>query len=478
MNAAPTLNPEPLSRYLAKWLATLTPGLVLWSLPAPQGLQANAWHLGAAFLSTIVGIIVQPLPMGAVALLAVAVAVSTQTLSIQDALSGFGNKVAWLAVSAFLISQGFIKTGLGSRIAYFFMARLGKRTLGLAYGFVATDLLLATAIPSSAARCGGILFPIVHSTSLSYGSSPEAGTSRRIGAFLMYSSFQGINITSAMFVTAMAANPLILELAQGQGVELSWGMWAAAASLPGIISLLLIPYIIYRKYPPSIKETPDAALYAKAKLAEMGPLKLHEGVMLGTFATLVLLWVLGPGVGLGSTTVAILGLAILLVTRTLSWQDVLNDRNAWHTFIWFAVLVMMANQMNNLGLIAWFGNGVRSAVSHTNWVGASLIVLLVYFYSHYFFASNTAHITSMYAPFLAVALAVGAPGVAAALALGFVSNLFSSMTHYGTSPAPVYFGAGYVDMRTWWRLGFLISLVNLLVWIGIGSLWWKLIGLW
>lgn len=478
MPASPAPGTEPVVRYLGKWLATLAPALVLWCLPTPKGLQDSAWHLGATFLSTIVGIILQPLPMGAVALLAIAATVTTQTLSIEQALSGFGNKVAWLAVAAFLISQGFIKTGLGARIAYFFMALLGKRTLGLAYGLLATDLLLATAIPSSAARCGGILFPIVHSTCRSYGSSPEAGTSRKIGSFLMYSSFQGINITSAMFVTAMAANPLIVELAGGQGVELTWGLWAAAASLPGIVSLLLVPYLIYKRYPPTIKETPDAPLRAKAKLAEMGAIQLHEGIMLGTFATLLLLWVLGPQLGLGSTTVALLGLGILLATRTLSWQEVLADRHAWHTFIWFAVLVMMANQMNDLGLIAWFGEGVRSVVQHTTWVGASLTVLLVYFYSHYFFASNTAHITSMYAPFLAVALAVGAPGVAAALALAFASNLFSSMTHYGTSPAPVYFGAGYVDMGTWWRLGFLISAVNLAVWIGIGSLWWKLLGLW
>jgi len=416
--------------------------------------------------------------MGAVALLAIVATVTTRTLSIQEALSGFGNKVVWLVLAAFLISRGFIKTGLGARIAYFFMALLGKRSLGLAYGFLATDLLLATAIPSSAARCGGILFPIVRSTARSYGSAPETDSSRKIGAFLMYSSFQGINITSAMFVTAMAANPLIVELAFGQGVELSWGIWAAAASVPGALSLLVIPYLIYKLYPPEIKETPDAPRLAKAKLAEMGPMQLSERIMLGTFATLLILWIFGPSIGLGSTMVALIGLGILLVTRTLTWDDVLEERGAWNTFIWFAVLVMMASFLNTLGLIPWFGDAVQGLVEGTGWVWAFVILILVYFYSHYFFASNTAHITSMYAPFLAVALAVGTPGVLAALALGFFSNLFSSMTHYGTSPAPVYFGAGYVDMNTWWKLGFLISLVNIVIWVGIGGFWWKLIGLW
>jgi DASS family divalent anion:Na+ symporter len=121
---------------------------------------------------------------------------------------------------------------------------------------------------------------------------------------------------------------------------------------------------------------------------------------------------------------------------------------------------------------------VKGLVAGTDWVWAFVILSLVYFYSHYFFASNTAHVSSMYLPFLAVAIALGTPVVLAALVLGFSSNLFSSMTHYGTGPAPVFFGSGYVELNTWWRLGFMISVVNIIVWVGIGGVWWKILGLW
>jgi DASS family divalent anion:Na+ symporter len=84
----------------------------------------------------------------------------------------------------------------------------------------------------------------------------------------------------------------------------------------------------------------------------------------------------------------------------------------------------------------------------------------------------------MYAPFLAVALAAGAPPMLAALVLAFFSNLFSSMTHYGTGPAPVFFGGGYIDTATWWKLGGLISVINICIWMGFGGLWWKILGLW
>lgn len=112
------------------------------------------------------------------------------------------------------------------------------------------------------------------------------------------------------------------------------------------------------------------------------------------------------------------------------------------------------------------------------WLPAFLGLSFIYFYSHYLFARNTAHVSAMYAPFLAVALAVGTPPLFAALVLAYFSNLFASMTHYGTAPAPIFFGSGNVEIGTWWKLGALISLVNIAIWLGIGSLWWKALGIW
>jgi DASS family divalent anion:Na+ symporter len=215
-------------------------------------------HLLAIFVGTIVGIILKPLPMGAVAMVGIAASAMTKTLTITEALSGFGNRVIWLIVLAFFISRGFIKTGLGARIAYLFMALLGRKSLGLGYGLVATDLVLAPAIPSNTARAGGVVFPILRSVAEAYESRPEDGTARRMGAFLTVTAFQGTVITSAMFLTAMAANPLAAELASVQGIQITWIGWALAALVPGVLSLVLVPWLLFRLSPPEIKETPEA----------------------------------------------------------------------------------------------------------------------------------------------------------------------------------------------------------------------------
>lgn len=454
-------------------------GVVLWFIPAPSGLETDAWHLFSIFVATIVALVIKPVPMGSTAILALTLIVLTDILTLEQSLSGFQNTTIWLIVIAFFISRGFIKTGLGTRISYIFVRLFGKKTLGLSYSMLLSDLILAPAMPSNTARAGGIIFPIIRSLSETYGSRVGDGTERRVGAFLVKVSFQGDMITSAMFVTAMAANPLAVQITQEiTGETITWGGWALAALVPGLISLALIPFVIYKLYPPELKETPEASSIATEKLQEMGPLKKEERYMIGVFVLLLALWIFGGNFGVDATTSAFIGLCVLLLSGVLTWSDIKKEQGAWDTLVWFSVLVMMATYLNELGMIPWFSELMGNAVGQLSWTLTLVILAIVYFYSHYFFASNTAHVSAMYAAFLSVIVASGAPPLLSALILAFFSNLFSCLTHYGAGPAPVFFGSGYVSQQKWWMLGFIISIIHIIVWFGAGGLWWKVLGLW
>lgn len=463
-----------MNKALAIGISLLT-ALFIWFLPEPEGVHSNGWDLFAIFIATMVAVILRALPMGVIAFLSLTVAVLTDTLSLNEAFSGFSNEIVWLIVFAFFIARGFISTGLGHRLAYQVMRLLGKNTLGLGYGLIATDLILAPSIPSSTARVGGIVYPIVKALAEIFrGSSHDP----KVGSFLTLSAYQGSVITSGMFLTAMAGNPLIVELARGQGIEITWGTWALAALIPGIASLLLVPYLIFKYISPTIRETPHAKEMANERLRHMGKMKKNEWIMLGTFILLIVLWVIGPFIGLKATVAAMVGLAILLVTGILSWKEVIEESSAWDTFIWFATLVTLSAFLNKSGLTTWFSQVVVSQVSGLEWVVGFFIVGIVYFYSHYFFASSVAHIGAMYTPLLIVSIALGAPPQLAVLILAFFSNLYAGITHYGSGPAPILFGAGYVTVSTWWKVGFMISLVNIAIWTMVGGIWWKVIGLW
>jgi DASS family divalent anion:Na+ symporter len=450
-------------------------GLGIWCLPTPTGVVGRGWDLLALFIATMIAIVLRPLPMGVVSLLSLTLAVTTGILTFPEAFSGFGNDVVWLVVFAFFIARGFISTGLGARLAYKVMSLLGKNSLGLGYGLVATDLILAPAIPSVTARVGGIVYPMVKSLAEVFtGASHDP----KMGGFLTLTAFQGSAITSAMFLTAMAGNPLIAEFARGQGIEITWSSWALAAILPGLISLLVVPYVLYRLINPLIRKTPHAREMASEKLWHMGPMKRDEWIMLSTFFLLIVLWIIGPFISMKATVSAMVGLSILLLSGILKWKDVIEESGAWDTFIWFATLVTLAGYLNQFGVGTWFSEYVVHHVSGLEWIVGFLILALIYFYSHYFFASNVAHIGAMYAPLLIVSIALGTPPKLAVLTLGFFSNLFAGLTHYGSGPAPILFGGGYVSVSTWWKFGFYISVLNIAIWLIFGGLWWKILGLW
>lgn len=452
--------------------------LFLWLTPPPSGLSLKAWHLFAVFVSTIVAIIMNLLPMGALSILAIAICGITNTLTIKESLSAFSNSIMWLILIAFLLARGFIKTGLGTRIAYYFVRHMGQSTLGLAYGLITTEFLLAPFTPSNTARGAGIVYPIVRALSEQYQSTPKQNTERKIGSYLMKLGYQTNVITSAMFLTATAGNPLITTFAAKLGYDISWTTWAIAAIIPGVINLALLPWILFILYPPEIKLTPEAPQFAKEKLAQMGPLTKQEWIMLGTFGLLLTLWVLGAYLGIDATVAAMVGLSILLITKVLTWDDILKEQNAWHTFIWLSTLLMMSTYLAEFGMINWFSDNVQAWVGSLHWLVALSLIGFVYFYSHYVFASMTAHISSMFGAFAVVAITAGAPPMLVILSLAFLSSLCAGITHYGTGTAPVYFGAEYIKLKDWWRLGAILSVLNIAIWMLAGSAWWKFIGLW
>jgi len=462
---------------VARGVATILVATIIWFLPPPAGVTPNAWHLLAIFAATIAGLILQPLPMGAVVIIGTMATALTGTLTPAEALNGFANTTVWLIFAAFLFARGFIKTGLGRRIAYLFIRAFGKRTLGLAYALELSDLVIAPATPSNTARAGGVLFPVVRSLTTTFNSEPGP-TAGRIGRYLMLSTYQGDVITSGMFMTAMAANPLIVELTKKTvNIELSWGGWALAALVPGLLSLLVMPLVIYWLARPEITETPEATAMARDHLAKMGRVRREEWVVLAVFALALALWSTATLTKLDATVVALLGVGIMLGTGVIGWDDVLGERGCWDALIWFGGLVGMATMLGRLGLIKWFSGFVAGYVKGWAWLLALGVLLLVYLYSHYGFASLTAHVTAMYVPFLTVAVAAGAPPLLAALGLAFFSSLNACLTHYGTGPAPIYYGAGFADLKTWWGIGFVASLVHIVIWLGVGPFYWKALGL-
>jgi divalent anion:Na+ symporter, DASS family len=464
-----------------RWVIVLGAGALVMIAPVPAGVTPESWRVLAIFVATMVGLVAQPVPGGAVVLFgvcALAISLAVERQPPTKAFAGYGEPVVWLVLCAFMISRAMIKTGLGRRIALYFVRLIGQTSLGLGYALAAADGVLASIIPSNGARGGGIIFPIAKSLAETYDSKPGP-SARRLGSFLMVLLYNTDVIVCAIFFTGQASNAIIAGFArQATGLDLNYPTWLMGSIVPGLVSLLIVPFVFYRLYPPEVKHTPGATELARRELDAQGPVSPHEKLMLGVFALVMILWITTRFHRMDAAVPALIGVCILLLCNVLDWNDVITEKGAWDVFIWYGGLVQMAKLLGESGITKVFANWTAGWIAGWQWGAALAVILLVYFFAHYGFASITAHATAMFIPFLTVTVAAGAPPWVAVLSLAYFSNLCAALTHYGTTPGPIFFGAGYVPQTTWWRMGLVASMINIPIWGLIGMVWWKILGLW
>ncbi len=451
--------------------------LIAYLWPPPTGIKPSDWRLFAVFVSTVTGLILQPLPGGAVVLIGVIASAVVGGLSIKSALEGYADPTVWLVMAAFFISRSLLNTGLARRIGLLFVRAFGHTSLGVTYALALSDVTLATIIPSNGARSGGVTLPIARSIAELYGSRPGE-TAGKLGTYLMLAVYQSICVSAAMFLTGQASNPLAAQMAGQQGFPITWTSWFVAGVVPGALSLFLIPRVVMWMAPPEIKLTPEARGFAADELIKMGPMSGAERILAVIFVVVCGLWASSGWHKMDITLTALLGCAALLLTGVLTWQDVKTETSAWDIFIWYGGLLRLGRALNDGGVTNAFAQSIGAMFGDSGWVVLFVVALLIYFYAHYFLASITAHLLAMYPPFLALLILKGAPLGLVAFAFACFTNFSAGLTNYGTTPSPMFFAQGYTSMALWWRVGFVCSLVNIAIWSTFGFGWWKLIGIW
>lgn len=445
-------------------------GILMWFLSPPDGLTVQAWRLFAIFATAIAAVVVNAFPILTASVLAVAVAVLSGLLAPAKAYAGFANGTILLIVLAFLVARAVVKCGLGARVGHIVVSWFGRSTLGLSYSIFLVDGLIAPAFPSNTAR-SGVLFPLAFSLADAAGAKPGGEHYPRLGAFLMFSGIASLSLSSALWLTAMAANPMGAEIARAFGVEIAFGSWLLAASVPTILAMVLLPLLLYRVIGPELKATPAAPAAARASLAALGPLNHHEKIVLATFVGMVALWATASTFGLDSTAIAFLGLGLLLASGVLTLGDIAKEGDVLATFIWFAVLFTLSGQLNELGFMGYVGQRLANAmqVLSTAWVGVALVVFYVLL--HYVFVSQTAHLLAVFGVFLDVGVRLGVPAAPLAFQLLFATNYFSAITPQGSSANLLFAGSGFLSQGELYRLGAITTAFNVLLYLVVGTPW-------
>jgi L-tartrate/succinate antiporter len=448
--------------------------LALNLAPRPAGLDTAAWRYHALFAAVIVALVLEPIPASAVGFIGVTVATTLgyvapdPAASVKWGLGGFSDPIVWLIFGALVFSTGYEKTGLGRRIALSLVRVLGGSALGLGYAVMLTDLAIAPFTPSNTGRSAGVIFPIVRSIPALYGSSPGP-TARRIGAYLMWTAFASTAVTSSLFLTALAPNLLALSLVrQATGVRVSWSEWLLGILPVGVLLIVTLPLLVYLIYPPGVRSSREAPAWAAAELRAMGRPTVQEVLMGLLVLAAFLLWVFG-GRWVNATTVVLIVVSLMVVTRLIAWEDVIGNRSAWDTLVYFATLVTLADGLNRVGVVAWFARGFSGMMTGSPPLVVLASLVAFSFAVHYLFASLTAHTAAVLPALLAAGAAVpGMPVRVFVLLLVYSIGLMGVITPYATGPAPVYFASGFIPRRDFWLLGLVFGLIFLATLLGVG----------
>jgi len=477
-----------------KRFAPTSIAIILALLPAPADLPPHAWFYFAIFAGVIAGLIIENLPGAGVGLIGVTLVMvlsrfvlfspeqlagegfKPATEAIKWGLSGFSNATVWLIFAAFMFALGYDKSGLGKRVALLLVKLMGRRTLTLGYAVVIADLILAPFTPSNTARSGGTIYPVIRNLPELYDSRPNDPSARRMGSYLMWMAISATCITSSMFLTGLAPNPLAVELVRKtSGVEIGWLQWFTAMAPFGIVMLLVLPLLGYLLYPPEVKGGPEVPEWAARELEKQGPMSAREK-LLGVLVLIALcLWIFG-GKLIDATTVAIVVVALMVILRLVSWDDILANKQAWNTLIWFGTLVTLASGLSQVGFVKWFAAAIGGHFAGLSPTVAMVLLTLLFYLIHYMFASVTAHVTAVLPVMLAVGSAI--PGIDMpqfAMLLCGTLGIMGILTPYATGPSPVYYGSGYLPSADYWRMGAIFGAIYVAAYLLIAVPWFALL---
>jgi DASS family divalent anion:Na+ symporter len=458
-------------RTLVAQAATALLIAVVWWTTPPDGLTLQAWRLFAIFAGAIVSVVVGALPILTASVLAVAVAVLSGLLQPADAYAGFGNGTILLIVVAFLVAGAVVKCGLGTRGGHWIVSRFGRSTLGLSYSIFLLDAVIAPAFPSNTAR-SGVLYPLAYSLAEAAGAGPpDRPQHRRVGAFLMFSGIASLSVSSALWLTAMVANPLGAEMARSVGVDIGFGRWLVAASVPALCTMALLPLVLYRIIGPEVRRTPEAPAAARRALAALGPLSRQERIVLVVFVAMVALWASASTLGVDSTAIAFLGLGALLAGGAITLEDIGKQGDVLATFIWFAVLFTLSSQLNELGFMGFLGRKLAAALGGLAAPTAGFSLVIAYVLLHYLFVSQTAHLLALFGVFLDVGVKLGVNPALLAFQLLFATNYFAVLTPQGSSANLLFAGSGYLTQGELYRLGAITAGVSIAIYFVVGTGW-------
>lgn len=479
---------------------------IIWNLEPWKGLTSTSMHALGVFIGFVIALLISHYEVSALVCFALAIlSVSKNFMcltaggkrvdchlcgqddyfcdgykdSFKVAVSGMTSDIVWLVFCAFHIGKAVEVSGLGKRIALHLVSLMGKTPIGLATSFCFAEFLLAPFIPSNSARGGGVIAPIV--TSVIDVINAENVGSPELNAFLIMVAAQANLVSSSIFLTGQAPNPLVSEKAyHALHIRFGFMQWLTGSFVPGFITLLIIPFILTFLLKPKAYQSDVLIETIHQRLDSLGSLTWREWKLITVLLTCLTLWSTEGHTGLNNALIAFLAIVVMILADIITWDDISKNTKAWDTLFWLGGFVVIAEQLSYLNVTDWLGNKVSLILINNSFTPfqSTIALSMIYFFSMYMFSSATGHIVALAGPFLEAGATLKCPPFLITALLAYFGALCCCMTSYSTGSSAIYYGQGHIPRGQWFRIGFIMAIFYMAVYFSLGMIWWKVIGWW
>ena len=426
---------------------------------APKGKRFLAMLAGLIFL-----FIVEPIPLEITAILIGVFLVIMGVSGVEGAWAPYMHPVVLFIMCCLIFAIALDKAGITRRLGMFIIKKAGTSVTRFTF-IIAIGLGLASSFMHDAAACAvGIvtMLPLMRAA----GIDPHTRTARFMMLSLPFACSAGGMGSLVGGGRNMVAAAFLKEFT---GIELTffdWILYAMPAAMLTVPIAVFVVYLVYR---------PDPTIALPKFDEEMGPWTRHEIVTLIIVGLAFLTWLTKGIHGIHYSITGMLAVALLAVTRCLTWEDI-NDNLEWGTALFiFGGGISLGLAMGYSGAGEFFANLFFPLIQGKGW-------LVMFIGVGVFGAIVTNAMANVAAAALILPIVIpmaqmeGVDPRVLALCLGMACS-FAYLLVIGCPPNAIAYSYRYFKSSDLTRLGLVVMPILLSVLVLVAAVWWHILGL-
>jgi sodium-dependent dicarboxylate transporter 2/3/5 len=443
--------------------------LIIMLTPPPQGLSHEGRAALAVFAICFILWTTGALPLSITSLLAIALLPLFGALEAGRAFALFGNRAVFFILGAFILAAAMMSSGLSARVALLFLKRFEKSPRRLLSGIILSCAFMAMWMPAHAVAA--LMFPIVLEIASALQLEPRASN---YGKAIFLSMAWGCVVGGVATLLGGARNPLAIALLREKyHVAISFTGWMYGVFPIPLALLFVVHLVIFKFFAPEIDNVRPARELIESRVRNLGPMSVTEKKVMWTMAATIFAWIfLGERVGLAP--IGILGASTLFVIQALTWNDVERYVN-WGVILMYGGAIALAAALEITGAARWIVTYVLGFVYLTPFVLIAFVAVISIALTE---AMSNAAVVALVLP-IAFELGDKVPGISPLVMVFSVAvpaGLAFSLP-IGTPPNAIAYSAGYHRIRDSVKVGVLLNLAALSIFLLVAKFYWPAIGI-